>query len=479
MDPETKTIESRSATLRLLIRRTLKILVVLGLLGGAAGWYSWHVETPPASFRTTQVIRGDLLVSIDATGTVEPEDVIDVGAQVAGKLLAFGKDANGDIVDYGSPVEAGTVLVRIDDSLYAADVAAAEAQIQSAKAGQKRAEAELEQMRAKLHQAECDWTRAQKLGPSEALAQASYDAYKGAYEAALANVKVCEAQILQANASLAQAEAVFQRSQRKLDYCTIKSPVKGVIIDRRVNNGQTVVASLNAPSLFLLAKDLRRIEVWVAVNEADIGNINPGQPVTFTVDAFPGESFEGEVGKIRLNASMTQNVVTYTVEVITDNSSGRLLPYLTANVQFELDRRSDVLLVPKAALSWTPSVEMISPELREVYEDPSSRKRARAGQQGSPAERTDGSAPERSRGPSSDRGVAAADRGMVWVLEGQYVKPVRVWVGLTDNGVTEVEGEWLTEGTVIVTGVQMEARTQTDQSNPFAPKRTGRGRGGR
>jgi HlyD family secretion protein len=487
MDPETKTTDSRFAARGVLIRRTIKILVALGLFGGAVGWYSWHAETPPASFRTTQVMRGDLLVSIDATGTVEPEDVIDVGAQVAGELLAFGKDANGEVVDYGSPVEAGTVLVRIDDSLYAADVAAAEAQIQSAQAGQKRAEAELEQMRAKLNQAECDWIRAQQIGPSEALAQASYDAYKGAYEAALANVKVCEAQILQAKASLTQAAAVFQKSKRKLDYCTIKSPVKGVIIDRRVNNGQTVVASLNAPSLFLLAKDLRRIEVWVAVNEADIGKINPGQPVTFTVDAFPGETFEGTVGKIRLNASMTQNVVTYTVEVITDNSSGRLLPYLTANVQFELDRRSDVLLVPKTALSWTPSIEMILPELREMFENPSSQKEAHAGQRSfrsgrgvrPPSGQADDSASERGRGPSSEQDVAVENRGMVWVLEGQHVKPVRVWVGLTDNVVTEVEGSGLTEGMVIVTGVQMQAQIQTDQSNPFAPKRTGRGRGGR
>jgi len=115
---------------------------------------------------------------------------------------------------------------------------------------------------------------------------------------------------------------MLERARRNLGYTTITSPVKGVIIDRRVNIGQTVVASLNAPSLFLIAKDLTRIQVWVAVNEADIGRLHPGQPVTFTVDAFPGESFKGQVGKIRLNASMTQNVVTYTVEVVADNPNG-------------------------------------------------------------------------------------------------------------------------------------------------------------
>ena len=178
-----------------------------------------------------------------------------------------------------------------------------------------------------------------------------------------------EAAILQAKASLAQADAGLRRAKRNLDYCTITSPVKGVIIDRRVNIGQTVVSSLNAPSLFLIAKDLTRMQVWVAVNEADIGKIHPGQPVTFTVDAFPGEIFHGEVGKIRLNASMTQNVVTYTIEIITDNSNGRLLPYLTANVQFELHRLKNVLLVPNAALRWTPSVEQVAPEFRQKFEN--------------------------------------------------------------------------------------------------------------
>ena len=174
---------------------------------------------------------------------------------------------------------------------------------------------------------------------------------------------VGEAAILEAQAIRGPGRGGPDRAQRNLSYCTIKSPVKGVIIDRRVNIGQTVVASLNAPSLFLLAKDLTRMQVWVAVNEADIGKIHPGQPVTFTVAAFPGETFRGEVGKVRLNASMTQNVVTYTVEVITDNSNGRLLPYLTANVQFELDRRKDVLLVPSAALRWTPSADQVAPRV--------------------------------------------------------------------------------------------------------------------
>jgi len=139
--------------------------------------------------------------------------------------------------------------------------------------------------------------------------------------------------LAQARAATVQAQALLEKAQRNLDFCTIKSPVKGVIIDRRVNIGQTVVASLNAPSLFLIAKDLTKMQIWVAVNEADVGRIVPGSPVTFACDAFPNKEFNGTVGKVRLNATMTQNVVMYTVEVNTDNSDNTLLPYLTANVR--------------------------------------------------------------------------------------------------------------------------------------------------
>ena len=152
-----------------------------------------------------------------------------------------------------------------------------------ARAGVMRAEADLKQFEAKLYQATRDWERAQKLGPSDALSESDFDAAKSSFEIAKANVTVGKSSILQAHNSVAQAEAMLQRAERNLGYCTIISPVKGVIIDRRVNIGQTVVSSLNAPSLFLLAKDLNRMQVWVSVNEADIGNIRHGQPVTFTV----------------------------------------------------------------------------------------------------------------------------------------------------------------------------------------------------
>jgi len=390
------------------------------------------------TYGIAKVQRGNLLVSIDATGTIEPEEVIDVGAQVAGKIVSFGTDARGRIVDYGSIVEAGMVLARIDDSLYAAEAAQADAQLQAARADVQRAEADRAQLGSKLSQALADWNRAQKLGPSEALAQSSYDAYRAAYETAKANVSIGDAAILQARAAVAQADAARLRTQRNLGYCTIVSPVNGIIIDRRVNAGQTVVSSMSAPSLFLIAKDLKRMQVWVPVNEADIGQIEASQPVTFTVDAFPDEVFNGKVGKVRLNASLTQNVVTYTVEVTTDNSSGRLIPYLSANVKFEVARSENALLVPTSALRWTPSADQVAPELRK------------------------------DSGSTSGREDSTSTNGVIWVPRGPYVGPVSVRTGLSDGSWTVVEG--IPEGMEIITGLATQNTEASTMTNPFVPK---------
>ncbi len=470
------------------IRKVVIALVVLGLLGGAAAWYVQRGGDQDVAFRTAKVARGDLMIYIDATGTLEPEEVIDVGAQVAGQILSFGKDADGKTVDYGSHVEAGTVLAQIDDSLYKAQAAEANAQVQQAKAALQVANANLEQAKAKLYQAQRDWDRAQKLGPSEALAQAQYDSYKSAFETAQANVAVSEASILQAQATVLQTEAAAQRAKRNLDYTTIRSPVKGVIIDRRVNTGQTVVASLNAPSLFLLAKDLTRMQVWAPVNEADIGKIRAGQPVTFTVDAFPGQTFQGKVGKVRLNASMTQNVVTYTVEIITDNPSGRLLPYLTANVRFELDRHDDVLMVPNAALRWTPTSDQIAPQFRDTATQQTADSTASGGVARAASESgrgTQAAVSDAARGGPAEgkaRGVrsqgspsgSATESGMtwdtIWAPEGKYVRPLPVQVGASDGSMTQVQGRGVTEGLEIVLGIQPKAAAQADSTNPFAPR---------
>jgi HlyD family secretion protein len=435
-------------------RRILVIIIVAVVAALALTGYLLSGSGKPAGFKTVQVKRGDLQATISATGTVEPEEVVDVGAQVAGKIVAFGQDKDGHEVDYGSVVEAGMVLARIDDSLYAADAAGAKAQLAQAKAAVQKAEADLGQMQARLLQTENDWKRAQKLGPSDALSQTDFDAARSNFEVAKANLSVGKAAIVQAKGTVAQAEATLKRSLQNLSYCTIKSPVKGVIIDRRVNIGQTVVASLNAPSLFLLAKDLTRMQVWVSVNEADIGRIKPGQPVTFTVDAYPGEVFVGEVGKVRLNATMTQNVVTYTVEIITDNSDGRLLPYLTANVTFIVGERKDVLLVPNAALRWTPQLSQVVPEFR--------------GNSGN----APGSEAQAQAKPPVKAGKEEQARGAVYIPQGTLVRPVYVTLGLSDGSQIEVESRELKEGTPLVVG-EMESQPAGKPApggSPFTPQ---------
>jgi HlyD family secretion protein len=445
--------------MRRIIPITIITILILGIAGGTAAWRLGRKSDPLDGLRTAPVKRTDLVATISATGTVEPEEVVDIGAQVAGQISSFGKDKSGKQIDYSSPIEEGTVLAQIDDSLYAADVESTKAQLQQAEANLVSANANVRQMQARLTQAEQDWNRAQKLGPSEALAPTAYDQYKSTFEVSKANLGVAQAAVEQAKASLAQAKANLARAQRNLGYCTIVSPVKGVIIDRRVNIGQTVVSSLNAPSLFLIAKDLTRIQVWVSVNEADIGNIHSGMPATFTVDAFPNQVFHGKVGKIRLNATMTQNVVTYTVEVTTDNPDGKLLPYLTANVQFVTGSRENILAVPSAALRWQPQPNQIAPEFRQVAETTPSRPSGKT-QPGTPSE------------PSPHR------QGTLWVEQGEFVRPIKVTVGLSDGAQTEVQSPDLAEGAQVVIGNALNeiAGGQAPGASPFTPQ-LGRSRG--
>lgn len=463
-----------------------KAIVTVLLLAGVAtygGWQYYHLDTRTNSFRTVQIERGDLVATISATGTIQPEEVIDVGAQVAGQILSFGTDPRNSskAIDYGSPVEKGTVLARIDESLYQALVDRAQAQVEQAKAqiesaaaqvaqaeaNVQRADADLGQMQAKVYQSERDWNRAKKLGPTRALADVDFDTIEAAYRTAKATLAVGEAtlvqakagskdaqaNVLKAKATLNDAMAALKNAEINLGYCTVKSPVKGVIVDRRVNVGQTVVSSLNAPSLFLIAKDLKRLQVWASVNEADIGNVHSGQVVTFTVDAYPNRVFKGTVApdQPRLNASMTQNVVTYTVVINTDNSDGKLLPYLTTNLQFEVSRRSGALLVPNSALRWKPNVKQIAPDLQADY----------------------AKSLKRNKGPGGEKQPVKEehhDRGTLYVEDNGFVRPLKVRTGLSDGMMTEITSDDLPEGAAVVMGENRSHSGGADTTNPFAPK---------
>ena len=342
------------------MKTILCLLVAVAIAAGGATYYTTYRNTePPMTFKTAKIKRDTLLVTTGATGTAEPEDLIDVGAQVTGRILSFGPDPHrpGKTIDYGTAVEQGMVLAIIDPTIYDAQVAQTTAALAHAKA-------DLLQLQAKRDQTEQDWKRAQLLLPQSAIAQTDYDLAHANCLMAEANVEVGKAEIQQCGATLRMAKI-------NQGYTTIKSPVKGVIIARRMNVGQTAVSALNAPSLFLLAKDLSRMQIWAQVNEADIGPIRPGLPVHFTLATYPGETFHGQVVQVRLNAQNTQNVITYTVVIATENPPtpdhpyGKIYPYMTADVRFEVERRPDVFVVPNAALRWTPQESQIAPELAD------------------------------------------------------------------------------------------------------------------
>jgi HlyD family secretion protein len=263
--------------------------------------------------------------AIEAKGTLEPEEVIDVGAQVAGMVQKLGTDPEDSkkTIDYGTRVEEGTILAQLDSSAF-------QARVEQAKAQLRLSQAKLKLDEAQLAHAEHDRERAENAVKKQQISREQYDA-------AAANVEVAKARLEVGKAGVEKAQALLKEAEINLGYTTIRSPVAGVILDRRVNVGQTVAGALNAPSLFLITKDIKRLLVLASVNEADITQIKPGQRARFTISAFPMDVFTGKVTQVRLNAGMVQNVVTYTVVVETDNPGGKLLPYLTANVRFLTD----------------------------------------------------------------------------------------------------------------------------------------------
>jgi len=265
--------------------------------------------------------------TISAQGTLEPEEVVEVGTRVAGQIESLGpdpKDPN-KTVDYNTRVEKGAVLAQIDPSLYKIRRDVAVAVLATAEANLKLAASRL-----RLMEVERQLVR-KRLADKHAV-QGDLDEAIARYDEAAARVTVARATIEEARTSLAAAQA-------NLDFATIRSPIKGLIIDRRVSVGQTVTTAPNPTTLFLIAKDLKRLQVWAPVKETEVPRIHPGQQALFKVDAYPDRTFSATVRQVRLNAALTQNVVTYTVVLDVDNADGKLLPYLTVNVQIQVAER--------------------------------------------------------------------------------------------------------------------------------------------
>ena len=395
------------------LKTSLLLLVVAAL---AAGGYTVYRNkttlTPEQRYRLESAEKGDLVQTVSANGTLNPVVLVSVGTQVSGTVTQL-------YVDFNDKVEKGQPLLELDRSLLEAQA--------------RQSTANLSNVRASLQLARANETRMQALFKEEYVSRQEL-------EQAVQIRKSTEAQ-------LAQARAAADRDRVNLGYTIIRSPVSGIVVDRVVDLGQTVAASLQTPTLIKIAQDLAEMRIDSSFAEADIGRIKEGQPVHFTVDAFPDRSFTGEVQQIRLNATTTQNVVTYNVRVSLKNPDLLLLPGMTAYVTITVDRRDDVLMVPNAALRFKPEPDAIGAATGD---------KPPASASSSASARQRGNGRQASGGQTGGRRSKKNDSrsGTVWVLDGQALKPVAVEIGISDNRSTEIVGGELSPGDRVVVGDQ-------------------------
>ncbi|WP_228064497.1 efflux RND transporter periplasmic adaptor subunit [Novilysobacter avium] len=303
-------------------------------MAGAYVWQKRGADAGAGDYRTATAERGDVRVGISATGTLGAISTVDVGSQISGLVTEV-------LADFNDTVSKGQVIARIDPSTFDAQIAQGNAAVQAAQAS-------LATARAAAANAEADFRRKTELGERQLVASSDIDLARTARDQARAQVQSAQAQITQQRAST-------RTSQLNLERTEIRSPVDGVVLTRTVEPGQTVAASLQAPVLFQIAEDLSKMEIVLAIDEADIGQVKTGQGVSFGVDAFPDRQFRGSVQQVRLSATNTNNVITYPVVVAVDNPDQILLPGMTANAEIEVSRRDDVLRVPNAALRYKPA----------------------------------------------------------------------------------------------------------------------------
>lgn len=311
----------------------LALAIALVVIAGL--WRSRSGSSDAAeAYRTAKVDRGDIRVTVSATGSLNALSTVDVGTQVSGLVESVA-------VDYNDTVKKGQVIARIDRSTVQARVIQVAAALASAQASAAQA-------RANLKQAEADYARKSDLVQKQLVARSDFDL-------ATAALGQARAQVDAANANIRQQQAMLDSAKVDLGHTDILSPVDGVILARSVEPGQTVAASFQTPVLFRIAEDLRQMQIVLAVDEADIGQVKPGQKAGFTVDAFPDRRFEGVVQQVRLAATNTANVITYPVVVSVNNGDLSLLPGMTVNAEIEISRRDGVLRVPNAALRYKPT----------------------------------------------------------------------------------------------------------------------------
>src|SRR5215467_9376953 len=401
------------------------------LIGGAAvvaalfvvlGWN----RTAQAQHFTAKVERGDIHDVVEATGTINAVITVQVGSQVSGTISKL-------FVDFNSRVHKGDLVALIDPALFKGAVQQATADLENARANLIAARANVEKAKAAFVQAKADYDRTVGLTKDGIMSQQQLDLAKATFDSSNAAVGGAQANVTQAEAQVTQKEAALAVAQTNLNYTVIRSPIDGKVVARNVDVGQTVAASLQAPTIFTIAQDLAKMQVYAKTDESDVGNIKVGKEVTFKVDAFPKETFHGRVSQVRMNATTVQNVVTYDTIVDFANPDLKLFPGMTAYVTIPVATVQNVVKVPNTALRYKPP--MSQEEILALYKQ--------YGIEG--GERKLGSnevaaAEKPVAGPNAIQPrTPRADNAVVWKLHrDNSLEPVKVALGITDHAYTEL-----------------------------------------
>jgi HlyD family secretion protein len=391
-------------------------LVVLGL-----------TRTPQIQHFTAKVERGDIHDVVEATGTINAVITVQVGSQVSGTISKL-------FVDFNSRVHKGDLVALIDPALFKGALEQATADLENARANLIAARANLEKAQAALVQTKADYDRTIGLTKDGVLSQQQLDLAKANYDSADAGVGGARANVTQAEAQVSQKEAARAVAQTNLNYTVIRSPIDGTVVARNVDVGQTVAASLQAPTIFTIAQDLKKMQVYAKTDESDVGNIKVGKEVTFKVDAFPKEAFRGVVSQVRMNATTVQNVVTYDTIIDFANPELKLFPGMTAYVTIPVSTVQNVLKLPNTALRYKPPMEpeQVLALYRRFGIEGGDRKSASDAAAAAEAPQTPDGGQNRPRASRSDTAI-------VWKLHADNsLEPVKVSLGITDHSYTEV-----------------------------------------
>lgn len=330
------------------LRRLGVVAVLLAVIGGIALWVVSTKPKPPSRYVLGQTSKGDIFETVQSTGQVQPLTQVQVGAQVSGRITKV-------MVDFNSKVKSGDVLAEIDPTLFGAQIDSGRAQIAAASATVSKSDANVIAIRARLE-------RIKKLVAEGITSQSELDAAQGAYDVAIADVAASKANVNQLQAQL-------RSSRTNMEYTRIFSPIDGVVINRAIDPGQTVAASFQAPVLFVIAQDLRKMRVLADIDEADVGRLKEGIQAEVSVDAFPGEKFKGIVSQVRFSPNSQAGVVTYAAVIEVDNPDIKLRPGMTATVSIRTAEVKDTTRIPNAALRFKPSPP-VDKDGKKIPQDP-------------------------------------------------------------------------------------------------------------